>query len=588
MNGVGPLNSKIMFVGEAPGRNELSAGIPFVGRTGDEFLHMLVGAGLLNVSVLQHLKPDKNSLGHMFKNAPPAPFYFTNVADTSGYPDIEKAFFANKTEAKKEKLNLVHGLYPKPNLGAGLARLQNEISAVEPNIIVAMGNLALWALTGEGGTSGITKWRGSTLPSIYLRPDGTPYKVVVILHPASTFRVYANKVLINHDLRTRVLPYLDDPTLPNPGYEYTIRPSFERARAWLKNSILAMNDGVTLLCAADIETRKRQFISCIGFSTNAKSAICIPFLTRSDDHQYWTLEQEQAIMLLMRDFLTHPNLDLIWHNAPFDRQVLTRLWCIRPQLHADTMTMHHTCFPLLRKSLAFVASLYNEHYRFWKEDAKVDQKDDEDLKLDEDQFWTYNCDDARATFEAYTHLEPLIKEMKVDGPYEIQASLHPITYKMTQKGVLVDQRARANAQNMLIDQILELEKWFEYVVGFNVESKTPNPWYRSHTQIATLFYKWFNVPPIFDKKKKDSVTTADWALEEVKKREPLLRELCQHLQEYRSLRIFLTNYCQSKLFFGRMLCQVNIDGTETFRFSTQKTAFDEGLNMQTLSKGTEE
>ena len=71
--GAGPVNAKLMFVGEAPGRNEDLTGKPFVGRAGKLLTQLIESIGLARenvfiTSVVKHRPP---------KNRPPRPLEVT-------------------------------------------------------------------------------------------------------------------------------------------------------------------------------------------------------------------------------------------------------------------------------------------------------------------------------------------------------------------------------------------------------------------------------------------------------------------------------------------------------------------------------
>src|SRR6186713_1642134 len=140
--GTGPTGAKIMFVGEAPGKHEDEMRKPFVGDSG-EILGLLcdeVGISLSNCYVT-----------NVRKYRPPNNDYSKFSIDE---PSIESQ----------------HSL-----LGA-------EINSVRPNIIVALGDKALQALTGY---SGINKYRGSILKCIYSPQP----KVIATFHPANLVRL---------------------------------------------------------------------------------------------------------------------------------------------------------------------------------------------------------------------------------------------------------------------------------------------------------------------------------------------------------------------------------------------------------------
>lgn len=130
--GRGAAPSKIMLVGEAPGRSEDLRGEPFVGAAGARLDEALKGAGL-----------DRGSV------------YITNVVKCR--PPGNRA--------------------PSEEEGAACrAHLEAEMSIVRPSVVCVMGNTALGALLG---LSGISRHRGTTV-----RRGGTDYFITV--HPAAT------------------------------------------------------------------------------------------------------------------------------------------------------------------------------------------------------------------------------------------------------------------------------------------------------------------------------------------------------------------------------------------------------------------
>lgn len=130
---VGPQPAAILIVGEAPGQQEVAMGEPFVGAAGYELNRMLAEAGIARASC---------RITNVCQEQPP-------------YNDISK-FFGKKSDG----LLPVNGRYPHKPIIDGMRLLVEEIETTRPNIIIALGDTALWALTG---LSGITKWRGSNL-----------------------------------------------------------------------------------------------------------------------------------------------------------------------------------------------------------------------------------------------------------------------------------------------------------------------------------------------------------------------------------------------------------------------------------------
>ena len=133
--GKGPVNAKIMIIGEAPGREEDIQGIPFVGAAGKELDSMLSAAGIEMSDVF---------ITNVVKCRPPG------NRNPEGY------------EIMKCNPYLV-----------------KQIKLIRPKVIVLLGNIALSLVTGE--PSGITKMRGKTL-------EYMSYPAIPTFHPAYIVR----------------------------------------------------------------------------------------------------------------------------------------------------------------------------------------------------------------------------------------------------------------------------------------------------------------------------------------------------------------------------------------------------------------
>jgi uracil-DNA glycosylase family 4 len=130
--GEGPLDAKIVIIGEAAGAREREQKRPFVGASGQELNKLLHSNGLIRSDIY---------LTNVIKEQPPA-------------NDITKFIKIDKKST-----------WVSPKAEMYLEILKEELTQCKANIIVPMGNTALWALTG---LTGILKWRGSVLESSLL------------------------------------------------------------------------------------------------------------------------------------------------------------------------------------------------------------------------------------------------------------------------------------------------------------------------------------------------------------------------------------------------------------------------------------
>ena len=134
--GVGNPDADLMFVGEAPGRDEDLQGEPFVGRSGQ----------LLDRLVREELGLDRSQ------------FYIANVVKCRP-PDNRD---------------------PRPEeISSCRPYLEGQLAAIDPSVVVTLGNFATKLLVGTD--LGITKVRGASYPV------GGRY-LVPTYHPAAALR----------------------------------------------------------------------------------------------------------------------------------------------------------------------------------------------------------------------------------------------------------------------------------------------------------------------------------------------------------------------------------------------------------------
>ncbi len=335
-HGSGPIPSRIMICGEAWGADEERAGIPFVGASGQELNRMLHESGILRsecyVSNVVNARPPNNDIG--------------------AWVALKKKDITQQHVPLRDKFVL-------PIVKQGYEMLLAEISVVQPNCIIAFGNLAMWALTGNWG---VTKWRGSTLLH---KESGA--KVLVTIHPAAVLREWSWRAVVVNDLR-RAARQLQNRDMPSVAWKLQVAPSFPQVKEILLFLLATLDAGVSLWIDLDLETRVGH-IACCGISWSSEDALCIPFITRTNKEGYWSLEEETWIVWMLRKILVHKNVKVRAQNGLYDAQYVFRHWGFVFRHVQDTMISQHAIFSDMPKSLAFQASMYSgDHYQFWKED----------------------------------------------------------------------------------------------------------------------------------------------------------------------------------------------------------------------------
>jgi len=540
----GPAPAKIMIVGEAPGEREVHEGIPFVGYSGQELSKMLHEAGI-----------NRNEC------------FLTNVCRVRPPGNDIGAFVALRKADITPQHGLVRDKYVMPPVWDGIEALTREIEMVRPNVIIALGNLSTWALTGNWG---VMSWRGSVIEcDLQTSLDYKP-KVVPAYHPSAIMRQWSWRQIVVHDFR-RAKTQAGFPGIIRPDYQFITRPTFEQAEYYLIQLLAKVEVSKTKL-SVDIETRAGH-IACIGIAWTHLHAICIPLMCVERQDGYWSEDEELVIYQLTQRLLTHPNAEVVGQNFLYDAQYFYRHLHYIPRLVRDTMLSQHVCFSNMQKGLDFLSSMYCEHHEFWKDEGK-----EWDEKTGEDQLWVYNCKDAVITYEVDTVEQRNVDLMGLREVHDFQQKLFWPVLRTMNRGIRIDHAKRAEFAMTLFNEIAQRETWLNEMLGYPVNIKSPK-------QMKELFYEQFAQRPITSRKTR-TVTCDDEALGKIADREPLLKPVVRKIQELRSLGVFLSTFVNAPLDIdGRMRCSFNIAGTETYRFSSSTNAFGTGLNLQNIPKG---
>lgn len=557
--GDGPESARIMVVGECWGDEEERRGAPFQGRSGEELNRLLHEVGIMRSEC-----------------------YVTNlVNERPQYGDMTRWMPVKKSAITRAHVALRDRMVD-PKVKAGFAMLCDEIGTIRPNIIVACGSSALWALTGAWG---ILKWRGSQLltrdlPSDYQGRSLNNIKVIPTIHPAAVLREYSLRPIVLNDLRRAARERETKDYSNVPTWNFLVRPNFATTMEVL-GKLQALLDSAEsdVWLDFDLETRAGH-IACAGISWSREEAICIPFMCVEDREGYWNATEEALIVYSLYRILTHKRAAVRWQNGLYDAQYTYRHWHFVPNGRQDTMLTHHTCFAGLPKSLAYQASMYCNHYVYWKDDGKTWTKD-----MSEEQLWRYNGIDCVRTREVGEESQAVITKLGLEGPDAfMQAMFWPVLQCM-QRGVRIDKKEKDRMAVVLMEEMDKREASVSRIAGHPL-----NP--RSAPQMVKFFYEDLQQPKIMSRAKKGELphlTCNAEALDKIALREPLLRPLIRRLTEYRTLGQYLSTFVLAPLDQdGRMRTSYNLAGTETFRLSSSENAFGSGGNLQNIPKGGEE
>lgn len=347
MRASGPVESKIMLIGEAPGVEEMLQGQPFVGTSGKELTRMLASAGI-NVehcyrTNVFYARPTDNKIENFCDKG-------TDFA-IEGFPALFPGKYVNAVHAPE------------------IERLYDEILRVRPNVICALGNTPSWALFRE--TPKISNLRGR-IKVAEIR--GVQFKVLPTYHPAFILRNWSERVITITDFQ-KLKREAAFPDLRLPSRKVLVDPTFREACEFFKEHVLTAKRIVL-----DVETAQKQITVC-GVAVSPYLAAVIPFVDwRKDDKSYWSHEEECYMVQLFRHVLADWNIVKILQNGMYDLAYFVDNWQAKPQnFQEDPMLMQHAMWPELRKGLADLASIHTDEAA-WK---MMRLKNRDDIKRDE-------------------------------------------------------------------------------------------------------------------------------------------------------------------------------------------------------------
>jgi uracil-DNA glycosylase family 4 len=510
----GPLDAKIAFIGEAPGSTEEKLGRGFTGSSGQLLFKLAASAGISR-----------------------AECYCTNVIKERPKDNDATEFIVFKSGRA-----LTTKLYDEYE-----ADLYKELEGVKANVLVAVGGIAMYALTR---LTMIMKRRGSIL-------SYNNRKVIPIVHPAAALRQYLLVHIIGMDLK-RVAEESKFPDIRLPKRSIVIHPSYMDTMSFL-NAV-----GMTKLIAADIEVMKEE-VSCISFATSPFDVISIPFVAGGSD--YFTPEQEASIWLRIAAILENEKIQKVFHNAAFDATFLFDRYGIITRNAEDTMIGQAICYPDFLKGLDFITSMHTKE-PYYKDDGKKYWK----FGGSDDDFWIYNAKDSAVCLECIPRIRTDLEQLGNTEAYLTQCRLVPPLTYMQIRGIKCNVKGLKEASDTATSQISDLTGALHKITKVEINPASPK-------QLCDYFYKTKGEKPYYDRKTHNETCDKN-ALKRLSRKG---HEEARILLEIRRLNKLKGTYLDVNLDKdGRLRCSFNPVGTESGRLSSSETIFGTGTNMQNL------
>ncbi len=452
----GPRTAKLVVVGEAPGAVEDASGVPFSGASGEDTNRYLGEVGINRDDC-----------------------FVTNV--------VHERPLGNKFEAF---------LKPKPALCLlqGIIQLKRDIDEIRPNLVLALGDVPLRFLTNKHS---ITKYRGSILESTLCKGQ----KVIATYHPASVFRVYENKALIQLDMK-RVAEEVRTPEICLPQRDIRVWPE---GQEWVEEMFNAE------WLSVDIETSPgegKHEIICVGFSDRPDRSLVIP-ATVPDSSQS------------IRRLLASPARKCGQNFGQYDLTVLEDNGYEVKNFQWDIMYGHHALLmeaagggdevKALRggksgpkspmgKGLGFQVSIYTRE-PFYKDDGKLWR-----ISGDLSDFYRYNGKDAAVTGEIRQVQERELADFGVRHVFDHEMAILPLLRQMSRRGIKIDLDQQEAFRRQYEGELVNLQNFLDKSAGKPLNVK-------SHKDMHTLLYETLKLPVKLHRESKRPTANKDAVLE---------------------------------------------------------------------------
>jgi len=432
--------------------------------------------------------------------------------------------------------------------------LANEIAQINPNVILALGELTLNTLTG---VHGINKYRGSILPYV----KNPRINVVSTFHPRQIWEMYSNRPILQFDVNRAVGLRDQTEAIKNKELIWICRNYNSLANWWER-----AQKGEYL--TVDVETWF-NFISCIGFCHDGYEAISIPLFGLDTP-------TDQLMVFRLIDNILRSKIPKVNQNIGFDLIKCNRYGWRIENIMDDTMLLAHSCYPEFPKNLGFLVTLHTT-FPYHKNEGK-----EFNPFVGGEGLLIYNAKDALTDWQVYKSQVADAKELKIWNFHRQQVwPLFTPYIKMQERGIRRDEermKALLNRYTHLYNLHLT-----------NLEEAYGGPINLGNAAIGKLVYEELKCPPKYhytERGKKvydtDKETLENLYINEVKSPEirTILKEIIitRKIQTIRSYILMVAHPDK------RLRTSFNLAGTKSGRTSGT-TSSDRIYLQQVLKSG---
>jgi len=555
VKGEGPLDAKIVLIGEAPGKTEDMLKRPFMGASGN-----LLGDWWRELG----LPRNQVRIDNLLQVMPPG-------------GKIENA----------EVDTIVKGVHD----------LRDRISKLSSCVLVPTGNYATFALTGKGKVkaalrkalgeeitateaerkAGITSLRGSTYP--YTDLNGRQCKLIPTIHPSWFLHGNKHRQEVAYADWKRIIRESTSPSYAPLHRTHIIEPTEHDVQKYVK---FVRYHEKELRIALDIETWGNT-LTCVGFSHAPDYSITI----RTDSKA-----TKQTFLPYITD-LCQSSCEKILQNGLYDYYWLAAEGVKPVNWQWDTMAMAHAINPIGRFTLEYLCSLRLPNYQYWKDEAK-DAEEIKKYARDLQSLWVYNGLDCCNTHDLQTVLRSELDEAgRTEFYFRHYRDLFTPLLALMRHGVSVDTVAQKAWCKELMLGCQQTREELADLAGEDLFAVKDF----SKVKLQKFFYQTLGIPKKMKRTKgvegwKRTVTLDKHALNDF----IIKSELPRHRKKYEAAKapaMLILDFRRNKKKAdsmkgawdkdGRIRCEYTFR-TESGRLASKKNPMRKGYNLQNPSR----
>jgi len=511
--GQGPRRSKVMVVGEAPGKREDNSGKPFVGKSGQLLDDILEEVGLPREEV-----------------------YVTNAVHCRP-PD-------NRTPTKGE-------------VNKCKQWLDHEIKKVKPKFILLLGNTPLLSITGK---QGIRKLRGKPIEE-----DGILY--FPTYHPAYCIRDTRHEPVLRGDLKLFAQIVKRGGARKQEGLNYRIIEDGKTLRRAIRD--IRRNSFVSL----DTETSglypfaPGSWVTSLGIGTE-RYQWCLPLQHHLSSRRDKFKLQRKVVRQMARAIKGRTT---VAHGGKFDAKFLRQIYGVRVHIDFDTLLAHYS---LNENALHSLDALSQQHFDAIDYDIPLEEKWGITGTLERHcEYLALDCFYTRKLYPIFRR--ELRKDPETRKVFEkLTMPVSRMYTDVEHLGIYVDPKAlkqshkywtrkadRSMAQlNRLVpdDREWKNKKTGEICKGIN---------WGSSQQVGEVLFDRLGLEPL-DKTPKGANSTSESVLLRLADKHKVPKLILKNREATKNLSTFVTSW-QKWCVNSRMHCSFKIHGTVTGRPSCE-------------------